>query len=196
MTPTALKLFVTGDPGCGKTTLIRRVVDRLRGSVTMQGFLTEEVLNEGRRAGFRGTTLDGQSFPLADRSGEGDLRVGPYSVQLEGLESIGVPALTPRAGAQLIVLDEVGKMEVFSTPFRERVEALLGDKTPMLATVAGHGVGFIKRIRQDPRVSLVRMRRRARDGMVGEILRRLEAAGISAARPSAAGPRNRKDGPR
>ena len=49
-----LKLFITGDPGCGKTTLVRKVVERLGPSVPMSGFYTEEVRVEGQRRGFRG----------------------------------------------------------------------------------------------------------------------------------------------
>jgi nucleoside-triphosphatase THEP1 len=176
-----IKLFLTGDPGCGKTTVLRRVIDRLRGSVEMSGFLTEEFLEAGRRKGFRGVTLSGQEFLLADRDLESPMRVGPYGVGLEGLETVGLDSLRPTAQTRLLVLDEVGKMEAFSETFRERVLELLDDPTPLLATVAVHGVGFPKRVRQDPRITLVRMRRRGRDAMVGEILRHLSAASIGPA---------------
>ena len=90
-----LKLLLTGDPGCGKTTVIRKVVRRLEATTRMQGFVTEEVVEAGRRRGFVGRTLDGQSFLLADRESEGPLRVGPYGVELEGLETVGLSALEP-----------------------------------------------------------------------------------------------------
>jgi nucleoside-triphosphatase len=173
-----MKLFLTGEPGCGKTTVLRRVVERLRGGVEMSGFLTEDVRERGRRQGFRGVTLDGRTFLLADRDLDSEQRVGPYGVSLEGLESVGLESLRPGPTTRLLVLDEVGKMETFSETFCERVLELIEGPTPLLATVAVHGVGFVKRVRQDPRIRLVRMRRRGRDAMVGEILRRLYAAGI------------------
>jgi len=184
-----LKLFITGDPGCGKTTLVREVARRLGGAVAMRGFFTEAVLEVGRRRGFQGVTLDGRIFPLADRSFDSELRVGPYGVTLEGLESVGLDALTPAADTGLILLDEVGKMESFSTAFRERVEALLAGDTPVLGTVAGHGVGFVKRVRRDARVTLVRMRVGNRRGMAGEIVRTLARAGIGPHEGSRAGTR-------
>ena len=172
-----LKLFITGDPGCGKTTAVRTAVERLSGRVPMTGFLTDEVCEHGQRRGFAGTTLDGRTFVLADRSIGGDLRVGPYGVTLEGLESIGVAALAPAPDTRLVVVDEVGKMELFSERFRERIELLLASDVALLGTVAQHGVGFVRRLRNDPRVTLVRMRRHTSAAVAGDIVRRLEAAG-------------------
>ena len=175
----ALKLFITGDPGCGKTTVLRHVVERLRDRVPMTGFLTDEVRAGGRREGFAGTTLDGRKFLLADRSVGGDLRVGPYGVSLEGLESIGLSALVPAADTQLVVVDEVGKMELLSPRFRDRIAELLDANVALLGTVALHGVGFVRRLRNDPRVTLVRMRRHTSSAVAGDVVRRLQAAGIA-----------------
>jgi nucleoside-triphosphatase len=174
----APKIFLTGDPGCGKTTVVRRVVERLSG-LPMTGFYTEDVREAGRRTGFRGVTLDGAAFVLAREGAASPLRVGPYGVTLEGLESVGVPALRPAPGTRLVVVDEVGKMEAFSAPFREAVEALLAGDVPVLGTVAVHGVGLVKHVRHDSRITLVRMTRASRDAMVGEVLRRLADAGVA-----------------
>ncbi len=173
-----MKLFLTGDPGCGKTTVVRRVVERLAPKVALTGFWTEELREGASRTGFRGVTLDGRDFLLAHVREKGVARVGPYGVVLEGLERVGLEALRPTSSTRLVVLDEVGKMESFSTAFRETVEALLASPVPVLGTVAIHGVGFPKRVRQDRRVELVRMTRASRDAMVGDVLRRLAAAGI------------------
>ena len=173
-----LKLLVTGEPGCGKTTALGAVVERLRGDVPMSGFLTEEVRVEGRRRGFEGLTLDGRRFPLADRKGKSRLRVGPYAVELDGLNEVGVPALVPSAETRLVVLDEVGKMEALSDAFRRQVEALLDGDVPLLASIAAHGVGWIKRVRRDPRVTLLRLRAGGSRAMADEIVRRLRSAGV------------------
>ena len=173
-----MKLFLTGDPGCGKTTVVRRVAERLAPKVAMTGFWTEELREGDTRTGFRGVTLDGRDFLLAHVREKGVAKVGPYGVVLEGLERVGVDALRPAPATRLVVLDEVGKMESFSTAFRDAVEALLASPVPVLGTVAVHGVGFPKRVRQDRRIELVRMSRASRDAMVGDVLRRLAAAGI------------------
>lgn len=180
MASRALKLFLTGDPGCGKTTVLRRVVERAGHDVAMTGFLTDELREGSRRKGFVGTTLDGRTFVLADREIPGELRVGPYGVDLEGLETIGLAALEPREDTALVVLDEVGKMELLSQKFRRRVGELLDAEVPLLATIGSRGVGFIKRVRNDPRVTLIQMRRHTSDATVGEVLRRLTDAGVLA----------------
>jgi nucleoside-triphosphatase len=187
MSSTAPRILLTGDPGCGKTTVVRRVVERLTDHVSMTGFLTEEIRELGTRKGFRGRTLDGHDFLLAHVDSESDLRVGPYGVEVEGLERVGVPSLTPTAETDLIVLDEIGKMESFSEAFRERVVELLEGDTPVLATVAVHGVGFVKRVRHHRGAMLVRMTRKSRDGMVGDLLRRLAGQGIGPSKRRGAG---------
>ena len=178
MSQSSPKIFLTGEPGCGKTTALRRVVEHLRATTPMTGFLTEEILEQGKRTGFRGVTLDGQTFSLAHTETESRFRVGRYGVELDGLESIGFAALTPSPKTRLVVLDEVGKMESFSARFRQVVEALLDGRVALLGTIALHGVGFVKRVRQDPRIALVRMSRRSRDNVVGELLRMLADGGV------------------
>ena len=170
-TATSLKIILTGHPGSGKTTSVRGVVDRLRGRVPMSGFYTEEIREEGRRVGFQGVTLDGRAFPLAHIRFGGTLRIGPYGVDLLGLESIGIAALTPSEPGTLVVLDEIGKMECLSEPFKARVAQLLEDDTPFIATVAAVGVGFVKRARNNARARHFTMTRGESEGMAGELAR-------------------------
>ncbi len=94
------------------------------------------------------------------------------------METIGLAALEPREDTALVVLDEVGKMELLSEKFRRRVGELLDAEVPVLATIGSRGVGFMKRVRNDPRVTLIRMRRHTSDATVRELLRRLTDAGV------------------
>ena len=56
-------LLLTGRPGVGKTTVVRRVVERL--SRPTGGFYTCELREGGRRTGFEIVTLDGQRATLS-----------------------------------------------------------------------------------------------------------------------------------
>jgi nucleoside-triphosphatase len=157
----------------------------------MTGFWTEEIREDRKRKGFRGTTLDGRDFLLAHVDSESEVRVGSYGVEREGLETVGVPSLAPGDDTRLVILDEVGKMEALSKPFREAVEGLLAGNNPVLGTVAAQGVGFVKRVRKDPRIMLLTVSPRSRDAMLGEVLRHLSRAGIGPTRtPKRAGTRN------
>jgi len=167
--------------------VIRRVAATIQDRVPIAGFFTEEVRVDGSRRGFRGVTFDSRVFPLADRGLRGPLRVGAYGIDLSGLETVGLSALAPAPETRIVIVDEVGKMELLSERFRSRIEALLDSDVPVLGTIALHGVGLVKRLRHDSRITLLRLRPESRDGMVGEIVRRLVAAGIvpgGAARPS------------
>jgi nucleoside-triphosphatase len=169
----APKILLTGNPGSGKTTTIRATVELLRGRIDATGFTTEEIREEGRRIGFRGVTLDGHDFLLAHARNSGAARVGPYGVELAGLESIGLASLVPSSPVQLVVVDEIGKMECLSEAFKTRVAALLDDDTPFLGTVAAVGVGFVKRVRNNPRVKLYTVSKGESQRMAAEIARAL-----------------------
>ena len=106
-------LFVTGLPGTGKTTLIRKVLERLPPGMTASGFYTAEIRESGERVGFAVCTLDGRNGVLSHIRFGGSTRVGRYGVDVKGFEGLVLPLLEAgRAG--LYVVDEIGKMECFS----------------------------------------------------------------------------------
>ncbi len=87
------------------------------------GFFTEEVRRRGRRIGFDVVTLDGQRAPLA-RAGAPGPRVSRYGVDVASFERLAVRTLDAALSrhAPVLVIDEIGKMELFS----ERFVDLLG----------------------------------------------------------------------
>jgi nucleoside-triphosphatase len=120
------RILLTGRPGCGKTTVIQRAVE-LIGSDRCAGFYTEEVREKGRRVGFDVVTLDGRRGPLA-RAGARGPKVSRYGVDLASFEELGVETLERalEAGARVLIVDEIGKMELFSERFTALVDRLLG----------------------------------------------------------------------
>jgi nucleoside-triphosphatase len=169
--PTLKKnLFVTGLPGTGKTTLIRKVLERFPRGVAASGFFTAEIRESGDRVGFTINTLDGRSGLLAHVRTGGNARVGRYGVDVPGFEGLVLPLLEAgRAG--LYVIDEIGKMECFSRAFCDSVRALLDSDAPVLATVALKGGGFIAEVKARSDVALFEVTVRNRETLPDEINR-------------------------
>jgi len=128
---------LTGRPGCGKTTAILRIVDMLlEKGVKVYGMYTEEIRERGRRVGFAVKRIGGGSGILAHVSLENGPRHGKYVVNLSDLESIGVSAILEGIEkADVIVVDEVGPMELLSAKFRDAVEKLLRSGKHAVLTV-------------------------------------------------------------
>ena len=163
-----MNLLITGRPGIGKTTVIERVVAALPPGEA-SGFFTREVLVRGVRRGFAIQTLDGRRATLADVRFRDGPRVGRYGVRVDDLDDVAVPALAPRRGVRLLVVDEIGKMEVLSPRFCEAVRVALDSRLPVLGTIARQGGGFMDKVRTRKDVTILEVTRENRDGLPARI---------------------------
>ena len=150
--------LLTGKPGTGKTSLIKQVVAELEGRAG--GFYTEEIRSQGTRLGFRLVTLDGQEAILAHIDFNKRFQVGKYGVDVESLERVGVAALWQAAErCDLVVVDEIGKMELFSADFREAVSGIINGGKMVLGTIMLHPNPWADAIKRQPQVNLVTVTR-------------------------------------
>ena len=166
---------MTGPPGIGKTTLVRRVVERLHGK-RLSGFYTEELRGRGGRIGFRIVTLDGRAARLATLGGGSGPRLGRYTVHVGALDVICEGALLPGPGVEAVVIDEIGKMECLSEAFVRAAREALSGGVPVLGTVALAGGAFIAEAKRLPGVEVIGLSRDNRDEGAGEIAGRIVAA--------------------
>ena len=168
-----MRLFLTGNPGVGKTTVIRGVVERLE-EVTCAGFYTEDKRQSGQRIGFRIVTLDGQEGSLASL-GRKEPTVGRYSIHVEEFEKLVLPGLNPgTAPIDLYVIDEIGKMELLSRKFRSKIIDLLAQPANLLATIAKKGKGFIDQIKDRNDIELIEVTRTNRDQLPEALVRKIK----------------------
>jgi nucleoside-triphosphatase len=147
-------LLLTGPPGCGKTSFIKQAVARLE--IRAGGFYTEEIKSRGVRQGFRLVTLDGETAVLSHLYFKGPHRVSKYGVDVESLDKVGVTAIE-RAFLEcdLVVIDEIGKMELLSARFREAVLKILNSDKRLLATIMLNPNPCADAIKAQPQVKLV-----------------------------------------
>ena len=140
-------LFLTGPPGCGKTTVIHRVVERL-GDWRLAGFYTEEIREHGSRVGFLAVGLSGDSVALAHVDFGGPARVGKYGVDVAAFDGMVRKELGgAESETDLLVIDEIGKMECRSKVFVAAVARVLDSPVAVLGTIAARGGGFIERVK-------------------------------------------------
>ena len=146
--------LLSGGPGVGKTTIIRQAISKFSGKAG--GFYTEEIRNQGIREGFRLITLDGQNAILAHIAISSQHRVGKYGVDIASLERIGVTALHEAIRKQdLIVVDEIGKMELFSLHFQAAVRAAIESGKKVLGTIMLNPHPWADKIKHQPEVAVV-----------------------------------------
>ena len=149
------KILVSGRPGVGKTTLVRKVL--ASGVPLAGGFLTEEIRERGRRVGFRVKDVHtGAEAVLAHVDHKGGPRVGKYGVDVASFERIGVKALREALGRDgCLIIDEIGKMEMCSEAFRAAVLAALDAARPVLGTIPVFQHPFLRALPKRSDVTVV-----------------------------------------
>jgi len=162
--------LLTGVPGIGKTTLLRRVLDKIE--VKAGGFYTEEIREKGKRVGFSIKTLDGRTGMLAHVNHRGPHRVGKYGVNIEDLEAVASESVRSAIEKDdLVVIDELGRMELYSPLFQQVVKDALDSEKPVLGTIQIRHNRFLDSIRARDDVRIIEVTPSNRDALVESVVR-------------------------
>nr|AGC92685.1 nucleoside-triphosphatase C1orf57-like protein [Heliconius erato] len=171
MTQNIKYFIITGDPGIGKTTIIQKICSLLNSSgVKTVGFFTEEVRRNRMREGFDVISLTGERGRLArDQNiltAPTKYSVGKYGVLVQEFENIALPALKECDDKSLLVIDEIGKMELFSSSFKLRIKEFFSteSKNIVLATIPSRkGDPIIESIRNNNKTKIWMITREKRN---------------------------------
>jgi nucleoside-triphosphatase len=167
-------ILLTGKPGVGKSTVVKRIIDNI--SEKVGGFYTREVRENSIRLGFEIVTLSGEVARLAVKSPKpmfsNEATFGHYKVNLDALITIGIPALQNAASmGQIVIIDEIGPMELLSEEFRETVDEILNNNTLLVVgTIVERSYEFSDAVKANPRVILKYVTTENRKKLPSEIL--------------------------
>lgn len=131
-------LLLTGSPGVGKTTVLLTVVEALKAKgYSVGGMLSREIRSCGARVGFQILDLSsGRHGWLAHVDQKSGPQVGKYRVNLEDLNSIGAEAIVRAVeNFDVVAIDEIGPMELFSEKFKEAVKRAVKSGKPVVGVV-------------------------------------------------------------
>lgn len=143
-----MKIFLTGRPGIGKSTVFKRIIDELKQrGLKVGGIVTPEIRENGKRIGFEVIDLfSGKRGILATVKYKTKIRFGKYFIDLESFEKIAIPALNfASENCEVIGIDEIGKMEFFSERFKQKLEEILESEKIVIAVLHRNFVERFKR---------------------------------------------------
>ena len=183
-------ILVTGQPGCGKTTAVQKMVAFLTESgFDCRGFYTEEVRQNGGRIGFDVVTVpSGERGVLARIKGltSSYPKTGKYLVDVASFEKLALPSLaleekkgkTEDRSKVIYVLDEIGRMELHSTKFQQHVHTMLQGCVRLVGAITapryGNRVAFCDEVSNVDGVQVRNLTKANRDQVVGKMLQQIK----------------------
>jgi len=165
-------ILLTGIPRIGKTTIIHKIISNIKRGCA--GFYTEEMREGNQRVGFKLITLDHKDCILSHENIKSRHRVGKYGVNLECIGCIGVASMLEGIQKKkVIIIDEIGKMELFSKDFQEIVIKALDSESPVLGTILFRPHPFCDKIKKREDVEIIEVTTENRDRLPDLIIEKL-----------------------
>ncbi len=153
-------VLITGLPHSGKSTILQKIITNYPAKV---GLVTNEIRENNERTGFEMETYSGEKAILASASLVSPVRVSKYNVDISGLENI-LPIINNFNPEDLLYLDEIGQMQLYSKPFEEIARSYLDSSNICLATISSvYPHPFITEIKQRRDSILIELTLQTRD---------------------------------
>jgi nucleoside-triphosphatase len=169
------RFLLTGPPRAGKTTIVDGLARELRAAnASVGGFIAREVREHGERTGFQVEDFAGQRAMMAHAAWTTGHPVGRYRVDVTAFDSIAIPAIEHAlSAADVIIIDELGQMELCSDAFVRTIGKLFTTTTPLVATVHAKSHPVTDELKKRPDVELLELSATNRDEVLTRLLTRL-----------------------
>lgn len=172
--------LLTGKPRIGKTTMIKKLINEI-GSDMCGGFYTEEITNSDDRVGFRCVSINGDCVEIANVESPSSTRMGRYGIDIEKFENFAIKVLQDAVSSKkIIVIDEIGLMQMLSASFQKIVQDIVSDNRIVLGTISSDSHPEIDRFKYVKEVKIIGLNELNRDTisefLVKDILKALESS--------------------
>lgn len=152
-------ILLTGIPRSGKSTLLNKVIKEI---FYKKGFVTDEVRQNGERIGFDIATTSGQRYIFSRLNEESPFKVPSasnpknfYGVRINEIDR-AVDECYKFTERDLLYLDEIGQMELYSKKFKELCSRYLDSQNTSISTISRFYVDdFIESIKKRKDIILV-----------------------------------------
>jgi nucleoside-triphosphatase THEP1 len=122
--------IITGSVGEGKTTQVQKIVERLKDqNISIGGILSPRIVENGTTTGYDivDISTNERTAFLRKTSDEELPRIGSYSILSEGIKKGTTALKNSQDTNQVIVIDEVGRLELNNGGWSENINHLLRD---------------------------------------------------------------------
>ncbi len=175
----SIKILIRGRPGSGKSTVISLITERIRNAkedLRIGGIITPEIRFGRRRIGFKVIdVLTGDEMILASVSLRGP-KIGRYFVNVRGFDEFLKAHRTSWVGSELVVIDEIGKMELLSETFRRYVLNLIDSEKPFVGTAPYYRLPFLDEILKRKDIEVMWIKKEFAEAVASGISKRIIAS--------------------
>ena len=169
-------IFLTGRVKSGKSTVLRKVLAELK-PCRIGGFFTEAVIENSQTVGYQIRSVSNQSMIFARANSQGEYQIGGFGIFPEVFESLGVRILeSALESSQLILMDEIGVMEVGAPKFKESILRCLNSNIVVSGAIKYKSNTFLDTIRNRPDLELLYVNESNRDSLPQLVIKQIRSA--------------------
>ncbi len=169
----AKNIFITGIPGVGKTTLLKKLAHDLS-MLVIKGFHKEKIVEDNSIRGYRVVSFDNKEQILAHLFIEGPNKMDGFGVNIEGFEKFILPQIKSIEMVDLFIFDEIGKIECMSESFCAEFIKLLDAAVPVISTYSHHSAFKFKELKKRKDTTFLQMTSKNRDDIWKQVLLAIE----------------------